>query len=103
MGWSGRKVTAARAHWRPLLPLPCRRCGKPVLPDPDSGWQVGHVIDRWAGGTDSLDNTWPEHALCNTRAGGKVGARITNARRAPAQRVPGETMRPERGRGIRGV
>lgn len=80
--WSGTKVRRARAYWRPRLPLPCRRCGKPVLATPESGWHVGHIIDRALGGTDHLSNQWPEHNGCNTSAGGKIGARITNARRA---------------------
>ncbi|MGN8245284.1 HNH endonuclease [Cellulomonas soli] len=91
--WGGRKVTNARAYWRARLPLPCRRCGRPVYAD--SRWHVGHVQDRVLGGGDSVSNQWPEHERCNTSAGGKLGAAITNARRAP---VP-----DGRDRGLRGV
>ena len=44
------------------------------------------------------ENTWPEHTHCNTSAGGRLGAAITNARR----RVTRPTMVAERDRGIRG-
>lgn len=77
--WSGAKVRRARAYWRARLPLPCCRCGKPVLPTPETGWHVDHYpIPRELGGT----RTWPAHSGCNTSDGGKRGAAITNARRA---------------------
>lgn len=101
-GWSGRKVTSARAYWRRRLPLPCRRCGRPVVHDPvkrNGGWNVGHIVDRAQGGSDHVTNQWPEHETCNLRAGGKEGARITNARR-PATRT---ALQSERDRGIRGI
>lgn len=93
--WSGRKVTNARAYWRPRLPLQCRRCGRPVLAS--QRWQVGHIVDRYLGGSDAVANQWPEHARCNEGAGGRAGAAITNARRA---RTRGDD---QRARGLRGV
>ena len=60
-------------------------------------WTVEHVEERTYGGnvTDPA-NQWVSHAVCNFRAGGRIGAARTNARRAartPAQRrsegVPG--------------
>lgn len=97
--WAGRKVQRARAYWQARLPVPCRRCRRPVMPD--QKWHVGHVIDRWAGGPDDISNTWPEHAGCNLSAGGKVGAAITNTRKAEAVTVR-RGMTPERDRRIRG-
>lgn len=78
--WGGRRSTNARAKCRAMLPHPCRRCGGLITPDdPESSWHAGHREDRAAGGTE--DGIEPEHAKCNTSAGGKVGAAITNARR----------------------
>ena len=81
--WAGSEVTKARASWRTQLPQPCCRCGLPVTADPSKpheGWQVDHYpISREMGGTQ----TWPAHSHCNTSDGGKRGAQITNARRAP--------------------
>lgn len=97
--WAGRKVTTARAQWAPRLPLPCRRCGRPVTPE--QPWTVGHIIDRAMGGNETdPSNQWPEHPGCNYSAGGKVGAAMTNARR---QQTTTTRMPPERERGIRGV
>lgn len=64
----------------PLLPLPCVNCGRPVLPE--HRWQVGHRKDAALGGRPTFANTGPAHAKCNNSAGGKLGARITNAKRA---------------------
>lgn len=100
--WAGTKVRKARAYWLPKLPVPCARCGRPVVHIEGKragGWNVGHVHDRWAGGPDDISNTWPEHARCNMSAGGKVGAAMTNARREESAAV---SMLPERSRRIRG-
>jgi hypothetical protein len=79
--WGGRASTNARAKCRLMLPWVCRRCGDMIRPeDPESSWHAGHREDRAAGGTE--DGIEPEHARCNTSAGGKVGAAITNAQRA---------------------
>ena len=67
---------------------------------PDMNWHVGHVVDRWMGGPDDISNTWPEHARCNMSAGGKIGAQITNTRRAEV--ATSSSMAPERDRRIRG-
>ena len=81
MAWGGQKVTAARAMWAKRLPLPCSKCKRPVTAD--QAWHVDHVIPRSQGGPEGVENQWPAHARCNTRDGGKAGARITNAKRAP--------------------
>lgn len=79
--WGGRASTKARAICRAMLPHPCRRCGGAILPtDPETSWHAGHREDRAAGGTE--DGIEPEHAKCNTSAGGKLGAAITNSQRA---------------------
>ena len=77
--WGGRKSTNARKICRAMLPHACRRCGVEILPsDPETTWHAGHREDRAAGGTE--DGIEPEHATCNTSAGGRLGASITNAR-----------------------
>lgn len=78
--WSGSNVRKSRANWAVQLPVPCSRCGKPVMPG--SSWHVDHwPVPREMGGTD----TWPAHAMCNMSAGGKRGAEITNGRREPVR------------------
>ena len=96
--WAGRQVTTARTHWKARLPLPCFRCGKPVLPT--QRWQVEHIVERVYGGAHGIGNQWVSHATCNESAGGRIGAAITNTRRAQAQ--PANGMTPERDRRIRG-
>lgn len=102
--WSGRAVTSARAHWRPIVnagEAVCWRCHRRIVPDPSQrheGWTVGHVIDRMDGGSHGVGNQSPEHSRCNYQAGGKRGAAITNARRPSVV----ARMSSERDRGIRG-
>ena len=74
--WGGHASTKARAHVRRMLPGPCNRCGGLVTDEMD--WHADHVMERGQGGTDSPDNYRPAHAHCNTSAGGKIGAAITN-------------------------
>lgn len=101
--WSGRVVTTARAHWRARLavhPLPCYRCRKPVTLA--HTWTVEHVVERARGGSvTDPSNQWVAHARCNFRAGGKLGAAKTNARRRGAP-SPTPALKPETERGIRG-
>lgn len=87
--WGGRDSERARAHCRTLLPCPCQRCGVLITPDdPEDTWHAGHIIDRMdtdMPGEEARPDptaTVPEHARCNTSAGGKRGAAITNAARA---------------------
>ncbi|MAT17179.1 MAG: hypothetical protein CMF56_01250 [Leifsonia sp.] len=61
------------------LPRPCIECGKQV--SKDDAWQVGHIRAAALGGRPTMSNTGPVHTSCNRRAGGKLGARIVNARR----------------------
>ena len=101
MAWSGRKVTTARAHWRGRLqagPLPCYRCGKPVTVH--DRWTVEHLLERAYGGSETdVSNQWVAHLHCNSSAGGRIGAAITNGRRSATV----ERMDSERSRGIRGL
>ena len=115
--WGGSASRGARAVCRPLVDAgaPCLRCGKPILPG--EPWHADHIIDRALGGLDTPDNLWPSHERCNTSAGGKRGAQITNAWRAeqrervaaqPALFQVESAMKTERvppatDRGIRGV
>jgi hypothetical protein len=48
---------ALRKWWAQQLPLPCARCGQPVLPG--TPWDLDH--------TD--DTARPSHRVCNQRAG----------------------------------
>ncbi len=98
--WGGSQSRQARAALAPRLPLPCCRCGRPVIPDPSKkadGWHPDHYpIPREFGGTE----TWPAHDRCNLSDGGRRGAQITNARRAAARPI---TPTSEAVRNIRGI
>jgi hypothetical protein len=87
--WGGRESINARAYWKPLLPRPCCRCGRPVVPRPwlhADGWHPDHwPVSREDGGTQ----TWPAHAECNLSAGGRRGAEITNSARKRRQGMSG--------------
>lgn len=78
----GGSHPTTRAYWAPRVRaggVCCWRCGRPIVPLPQvkgEGWQLGHRT-----GQPSL----PEHPLCNMRAGGRIGAHITNARRRTAR------------------
>lgn len=80
-----RKRTAARGYgaghqaererWRPKVDAgitDCASCGQPI--EPGRPWDLGHNEDRtgWTG---------PEHTHCNRRAGGRNGAKVSNAMR----------------------
>ena len=82
--WGGRDSERARAHCRALLPAACwRGCGRVITPDwPDKDWHAGHLEDRAQGGARDPLGTLPECRWCNTSAGGKLGAAITNGTRA---------------------
>ena len=81
--WGGNDSRKARAHCRQLLqqgPVPCQRCNREITSaDPESSWHAGHLEDHATGGSDTdTANFYPEHVKCNTSAGGKLGAAITN-------------------------
>lgn len=81
--WGGSDSRRAREHCRQLLkagPVACQRCGNPITAeDPESSWHAGHLEDHATGGNDKdMQNFQPEHTRCNTSAGGRLGAAITN-------------------------
>lgn len=76
-----------RKKIKPQLPLPCVNCPHAVLPE--HSWQVAHRRDAALGGRPTQANVGPAHShcpwcnkRCNQVAGGKLGAAITNAKRA---------------------
>jgi 5-methylcytosine-specific restriction endonuclease McrA len=69
----------------PQLPLPCVNCGRPVTRD--QTWQVGHRHDAALGGRPTIANCGPAHKSCNLKAGGRLGAAITNPGRRAAQDI----------------
>jgi hypothetical protein len=65
-----------RARWVPKVDaglVDCARCHEHI--EPGRPWDLGHNDERteWTG---------PEHRVCNRRAGGRNGARVTNAMRS---------------------
>lgn len=79
--WGGNDSRKARAACRAMLPHPCQRCGNVITAaDPESSWHAGHLEDHATGGNDKdTANFAPEHARCNTSAGGRLGAAVTNS------------------------
>lgn len=76
------KLKKARPHIDARLPAPCvNRCKLGGIVHPGQAYDVGHIIGKEAGGADVLSNFGPAHVTCNRSDGGKIGARITNARR----------------------
>lgn len=76
---------AIREKLAAMLPLPCVDCGRPVLPE--QAWQVGHIRPASQGGTTTMSNCGPSHTACNRRAGGRLGAAVTNGRRRAGQDI----------------
>lgn len=80
------RAQARRAHAQGQ-PVVCWRCGGPLPVDAENRlvFDVGH---RDPNGGEGIDNASPEHrtksATCigNRSHGGRIGARITNARRS---------------------
>ena len=66
-----------RRRWSYILSqegvLPCARCQGPI--HHGDAWDLGHNDERTAW-------TGPEHVSCNRSAGGRNGAKVTNAKRA---------------------
>lgn len=81
--WGGHDSTKARAIVRRMLPAQCTRC--PGVVTDEMEWHADHIQDRHGGGGNEPSNLGPCHAKCNTSAGGKIGAAITNGTKvAPA-------------------
>lgn len=64
------------------LPAPCVDC--PGIVQPGERWDVGHIVGIFDGGSHDRSNLGPSHLRCNRSAGGKIGARLVNQRRAAA-------------------
>jgi len=69
VGWSGRKVTRARAIVLAFYGPTCWLCGKPITNG--QPWDIDHVRPRSAGGSDTLGNLRPAHASCNRGRGAR--------------------------------
>lgn len=66
-----RRKAEAGAH--------CWRCGRPIdLAQPKS-WHAGHIVDDALGGEVTESNIEPEHARCNTAAGGRLAQTLKAA------------------------
>lgn len=85
------KHTAMTYKMRPrlaaTLPTLCIRCGRPVTAD--MPWDVGHRHDLAQGGNPN--DVGVEHRRCNRSAGGKQGARKTNANKTTPKRQRPDT------------
>lgn len=78
--WNGNDSSKARARIKAGPPVQqCIRCGGPITIADVTTWDAGHTVDLASGG--DAKRYGPEHRRCNRRAGGRVGARITNERR----------------------
>ncbi|WP_370871650.1 HNH endonuclease signature motif containing protein [Curtobacterium sp. A7_M15] len=76
-----------RARIARTLPQPCARCPRPVLPT--DAWEADHIVPlaQWPKGKPYPDNLIrPAHKSCNRAAGGRDGARITNAKKKAEQK-----------------
>lgn len=83
--WTGNRSRAARRLIRARgRHQTCWRCGVDLDLVEDE-WHAGHKVDRMDGGSD-LDVA-AECPRCNLKAGGKRGARITNARARATRRA----------------
>lgn len=80
--WSTHSPKLREQH-AATFPQPCMcGCGQVITKDtPRSAWHVGHRRDAALGGPATFANTGPIIAGHNLRAGGRLGARIVNARR----------------------
>lgn len=75
---------ALRKRLGATLPAPCWRCGR-MISEGDK-WHVGHITDRALGGNDNAAMTMDSEVAvecekCNTSAGGRLGAAITNGKK----------------------
>ncbi|MET0725946.1 MAG: HNH endonuclease signature motif containing protein [Leifsonia sp.] len=61
------------------LPRPCVECGRMVVKE--DRWHVAHIVPASQGGRTTPQNCGPAHAACNLKAGGKLGAAVTNRAR----------------------
>jgi len=83
LGWSHQKARA-KALREMQEGEPCPFCGLPMSKDEPLDYD--HVVPRSQGGTDGPRRL--SHAPCNRQAGGRLGARLTNARKRAAAAAP---------------
>ena len=69
---------ARHARQRVVLPAQCWRCGGVIAEG--QMFHMGHTVDVANGGAGSP--LMPEHIRCNLHEGGRLGAKVTNARKA---------------------
>ena len=72
------QARARHARARVVLPVQCWRCGGVIAEG--MRFHMGHTVDVAEGGADSP--LYPEHVRCNLTEGGRLGAKVTNARKA---------------------
>lgn len=84
--WNGNDSAKARARIKAGPPVQqCIRCGGPIRIADGKTWDAGHLVDLAEGG--DAHRYGPEHrhrtGACpgNRAAGGRAGARLTNAKR----------------------
>lgn len=82
------KAPAVRKAIKALLPQRCLDC--PHVVTPEQRWQIAHRVPAMLGGETTIENCGPSHVFCpwcrkrcNQSSGGRMGAAVTNARRAP--------------------
>lgn len=93
---NARAVRArVRADHRAGRPVWCIGCGREV--QPTQRFDVGHIIDAARGGSNQLSNLGPQHRGENRRAGGKLGAQMTNDKRRAAAAARGTGTRTTKG------
>lgn len=87
-GWA--TVSARhRPSIRAALPSPCVNppCKHGGMVYPGQRFDVAHIVDADAGGSNDRSNLGAAHPDCNRRDGGRIGARKTNeARRSQKRR-----------------
>lgn len=77
----GYRSRDARKYWAARLPLPCLRCGKPVLPE--HKWDVDHVVPLSTPGSPANDpnNQWTSHRVCNRGHGQAIAQKNIRAKK----------------------
>jgi hypothetical protein len=85
---NARTVRArVKADHKAGRPVWCIGCGREV--QPQQTFDVGHRIDAARGGSNAISNLGPQHRVENRRAGGKLGAQMTNTARGVSRKARG--------------
>lgn len=79
--------TRVKADHKAGRPVWCIGCGREV--QPQQTFDVGHRIDAARGGSNAISNLGPQHRGENRRAGGKLGAQMTNNKRGVSRAARG--------------